>query len=344
VSTENAFRSLQTLMIHSTGFPHPTMRNRPEFFGIDATEENIKKFMSLGTCKLFPEQVQIEVFGSKAESPIHAWELIRSRFQSFVSDYTFAFMESKVRSLPATKLPACTKLEETLRNQGNEAMEKYLEHYDELCEESVAFWRSKSDVYKISPDQMEQAVRASFPSRSKLRDSFRFDVRYFDMVAPEFLGQANSIDALEKAEVIEACNKVAQEAGHKLQEEVDGFIMEVATDLENKTRSALKSLQESIASGKWNQKSINSVLKFAEGFKEINFINHTDLQTFMDEFKQQLEGYTAQDVKNDEGLATSLDNFLGESMNFLENLAEADKSAIRDSFGNMGKARKVRPF
>lgn len=344
MSTQNAFNTLQTLLIHSVAFPHPTMGNKPEMFGIDATSVDIKKFMSLGACKLFPEEVQREVFGSLENSPIHKWELIRSRFQAFISSYTFEFMHGAARSLPAAKLPACTALEDRLRSEGEAAKEDYIEHYDELKEASIRFWRARHEFYQISPDQMEQAVRNSFPSLSKIRNHFNFNVIYMEMRAPELLGQFNEIDAMEKQEVLEARNRVAREAGHKLKEEVDSFIGDVAQDLENKTKAALQSLQESIKSGKWNQKSINSVLSFAESFKEINFIGYTDLQAFMDEFKTQLQGYNARDVKADEGLQESLSNFLDESVGQLEEIAEQDKADILSSFGNMGSGRKVRPF
>ena len=105
MSTTHAFRSKQTLIVHSVAFPHPSMSNKPEFFGLDATKENIKKFMSLGKMKLFPGEVQERVFGSMTDSPIHEWELIRSQFQAFVNSYTFAFMNIG-RSLPIAKLPA----------------------------------------------------------------------------------------------------------------------------------------------------------------------------------------------------------------------------------------------
>lgn len=343
MSTENAFAALQTLMIFSIGFPHPSMTNRPEFFGLEATNENIKKFMSLGKMKLFPEEVQKEIFGSMAESPIHEWELIRSQFQGFVANYTFLIFE-KIRSLPVAKLPACTELERVLTLRGMEAKNKYISHYDELKEASVKFWREHSHLYHIDADDMEQAIRNAFPTKAQIEDRFKFRVTYFELKSPETIGALSEVDALERQAVIEACDQVAKEAGHKIQEEVDSFIKDVASDLEQKTKSALSSLIESIKSGKWNQKSINSVLKFAQEFEQINFIGYSDLQVFMDDMKVKLETYKASDVKEDADMQTQLNELLETSVCQLNEMAERDKAEVLAGFGNLGKKRKVRPF
>ena len=342
MSTQQAFRSLQTLIVHSVGFPHPSMSNKPEFFGLDATKENIKKFMSLGKMRLFPSEVQERVFGSMDDSPIHEWELIRSQFQSFVNSYTFAFMNIG-RSLPIAKLPACTELERLLKLRGEDAKIKYIAHYEQLKDESIRFWRDHSELYHISADDMELFIRASFPKRDSIEDKFRFTVSYFEAMPPELIGQVNQIDALEKQGVIEACNKVASEAGKQLKEQVDEFVVSVAADLEEKTKVALCSLIDSIKSGKWNQKSINSVLKFAEEFHDINFINYTELQEFMDGFKVQLSEYKAQDVKSDTTLTESMTDFLNQSVGQLEEMAQEDKQEVLRGFGSMGR-RKLRPF
>ena len=342
MSTQHAFRTLQTLIVHSVAFPHPSMSNKPEFFGLDVTNENIKKFMSLGKMKLFPEEVQEQVFGSKADSPIHEWELIRSQFQAFVSNYTFAF-STIGRSLPIAKLPACSELQRILTDRGEAAKAKYLAHYGELKEESVRFWRDHSNLYHIDPDKMEEFIRSSFQTEDKIERGFHFSVNYFEAMPPELLGQINEIDAMEKAGVVDACNRVAREAGQKLKETVDEFVVSVATDLEEKTKSALQILISSIKSGQWNQKSINSVLKFADEFRDINFINYTDLQSFMDDFKVQLREYKAQDVKADTTLTESMTDFLNQSVQRLSEMAEEDKHEVLRGFGSMGR-RKLRPF
>jgi hypothetical protein len=345
-NTIDPLNQLMTLVHHAVRYPDPRMPNTPDIFGlndVDFTTEHRKKLMSLGRMRLFPEEVCAEVFGSQEASALHKLGLIRSRLQTFIDTFTVSFLNGAANALADTKLPEFTEMVASFKSQFEDAQREYLDHYQDLIETSVEFWRKKSSMYHITPDQMDNAIRNYLPTSDKLEKKFCFDVIHFQITSPVKM-TLNEIDAQYVAQV-QARNEIAEAAATQLEEEVESFKEEWITGLREKAKETMTNLVNAIEANKWNQKSINAATKWIDNILgPMNLFNDTELQQFMNNTKAELLSMNAQDVKKDESLQDRIKTLLGEKVDELNTMVEADKQEIIDNFGKIGHRKIVDPF
>ena len=331
-----------TLVHHTVRFPNPNMPNKAEFFGLDPKIIN-KEIMTLGRLKLLPKQIWKDIYGEWKESPLYDLGIVRSQMQAFIDQFTFSYMNGLARALTDEKLAAFIEITEKLKTDFEEAKQEYIENIPELRKESKVFWKKKAHIFHLTTDQMEQAIEDAFPSAQKMANAFYFNVLHFEIRATGKLSMKNT----ENEEVIakiKARNQVAQAAGKQLQDEVVKFEKEVIESLRNRTTEALSDLLEHIHDKQWNQKSINSTLKYFNDFKSLNFMNDKVLEGFINDKSEVLKEYKAKETKENITIETNLKNFLKKSVEELKNINKENIVEIINDFGNNTANRIINPF
>lgn len=300
MSELNDLNALMTLVFHTVQYPDPGMPNKPETFGIPATQSQIKKLMTLGRMKVFPDEAMKAIFPKKEDNPLYRLRVIRSQLQSFVTSYTYPFMNGIGRALPDAVLGKFIGIVEKLNVDFQEAKALYWTHLASMTDEAVKFWLSKSDLYKVTKAEMEAAIRFVV-NQTVLEDRFVFQVNNFEIKKPsEIEIDGAAIDAHEHLAVIEARNKVAQQAGKDLQQAVAQFQDQVIKDLREQFAQALEELVGAVNKGQYNQKSFNALMRELDRLKTLNVMDDTALEELIAETKIKLDGAKAKKLKKDE--------------------------------------------
>jgi len=331
---------LITLVFHSVRFPDPSLPNKPEFFNVPDVSKNV---MSFGRIKLFNDDVLTEVFGSKTDNPLYEMRLIRSRLQAFIDQFTFSYMNGLGNALPDAALVAFRTIVDDLAVEFELQQAKYQDRYPQLKEASKAYFGAKPELYHgVTSSEMKAAIEAKLNSYSySIEDKFLFQVTHFEVKPVEM--EMTQSDIAEKQVQIEARNEIAKKAGADFGKMINEFQATVRKDLRDSAVKAFEDLLNSINEEKWNQKSINAVLKYCDKFKKLNFLNDKELEKFLDKQKEALNTISAQEVKKTDGSVSSFQGMVSESVGELKKMANEEKQAFKDSFGSMGK-RTFDPF
>jgi len=337
---EKDISQLITLVHHSVKFLDPCLPNRPEFFNIPNPGKSI---MSFGRIKLFNDEILKELFQEIHESPIYKMRLIRSRLQAFIDMFTFPYLDGLARALPDSMLSEFRSLVNQLEKEFDEQVKIFISNYPNMHTASINYFVSHPDLYPgFTEEQMEFAIRNKLDKyRSNIDSRFLFSVTHFD-IKPVDMTTSES-DLTEKQIQIEARNKVAQEAGAKLSHMVDSFKEEVRKDLRESAVNAFTDLLQAIKDDKWNQKSINSTIKYIDRFKNLNFLNDKELEKFLSDKRKEMETVSAQEIKKNSGSSEHFKSMIENSVNELKKMAAEEKKALVDEFGAVGK-RSIDPF
>jgi hypothetical protein len=333
VSEVAKMQKKMTLVFHAVRFPDLAMPNKPETFGLDPAKHN-KKIMSLGRMKLFPDEVLKNAHIDIKESALYKLKLIRSRLQSYIDQYTFPFMNGLARAIPNEKLAEFNSIIQDLQTQFNVAKGQYLAASDTLLDLSTSFWKKKSHDLGVSEEQIAQGIASM---ASKLCDSaFLFEVTHFAITSPENI-EIQTMDD-EEVEMLQARQEVVKASMADLQVSMTEFKHQVLIDLRVKYQEAFNSLLASLQSGKFNQKSINSVLKLMDDFKNLNIMDDKELERVIDDSKSSLSKTAAKTIKTDAQVSKEFTQFLNKKIEELSAITEGS-----DDFGEF-ITREVDPF
>jgi hypothetical protein len=151
------------------------------------------------------------------------------------------------------------------------------------------------------------------------------------------------MNTAEMQAVVEERNKVAQEAGVKISNTVNEFLEQAVNELYARASEMFEGLLENVNSGKWNQKSINTLVEFIDNFKQINFVNCEQLEAYLNKTKASLTHYKATDIKTNEKLTSQMKDWLARCSKRISEMAETEKTQAIANFVNLG-TRKIDPF
>ena len=321
-----------TLVFHAVRFPDPALSNQPEYFGLGS--EYSKRIMSLGRIKLFPDEVLEKVFGEVKDSPIQTLKLVRSRLQNFIDQYSFPFMNGMARSIPNEKLAEFNSVVKELNQQFHDAMTDYLGSKDELMTASKEFWKKKSSMFDIPAEAISVGIQDKIMDLHE--SDFHFEVTHFAITVPESIEIQTMND--EEIEMLEARQEVVAASMKDLQISMEQFQAQVIIDLRVKYQQAFEGLLHSLKAGKFNQKSINSVLKMCDEFKNLNIMEDKTLEGFVETWKAKLKEESAKSIKTDEQINKEFSMFLAGEIKKLEE--------IKDEAEDFGETitREVDPF
>jgi len=301
---------------------------RPEEIGLQSDQIS-NRLISLGHKRLLPK----ECFERLA--------LVESRVHAYVEQSSFPFLGGLAHFLPNTKLEEVTGQLSQFDNQFQEAKRIFLSSYEEWREKALVEWNTMVNSLSLpNPEDVLAAIEAAFPGQHRLDKFFGFTTHLFQVVAPEQTG-ANIIGLADQKAVIEARAKAAAEAQARLRRETEIFVAECITTLRTQTAQLCHEMLESIANSDTgvHQKTLNRLVRFIDQFKHLNFAGDTEMERQLEQVRGEILSRSAEEYRNNATWKGQLVTGLTALGDRARQMAQEDKAALVQRFGELGRRK-----
>ncbi len=302
-------------------------RLRPEDLGLDP-EKVDEQLYSLGHKKLLPKRA------------LESLALVESRAHSLVEVNSFPFLGGVARYLPNTRLREVTESLERLRDEFNSCREDFLARYGQLRDEALTEWREAARRLSDDPERVMGFIEEAFPELYTVQSRFGFDIRTFQITAPEAAPRAELIEMGTRQEVIEAREEAVQNARREIDSSCREFIADCAATLREQTARLCGEMLETInTTGNVHQKTLNRLIGFIDRFRELNFVNDAEMERQLEATRESFLTRTAGEYRDSESARRELVRGLGGLRERAMTMAGEDASAIVEQFGRMCRRR-----
>jgi len=297
---------------------------RPEDLGLDPDHVS-ERLIQLGHKRLVPRQA------------LQAFSLIESRAHALVEAGSFPFLGGIARFVPNPRLSELTDGLERLRDEFRDATLDFMAGYTDLREEALAEWRGAADHLSANAELLIATIEQSFPPAGDITRKFAFETRMFQIAAPDGI-RLEVAEGVAQMEAAEDRRRIAEEAGRRLQADLDGFIRESVASLREETaRLASEVLATIDGSGNGvHQRTINRLTTFIDNFRSLNFAGDEQLEQTLERFRRDLLSRTAEQYRNQPGAMANLTEGLARLRENAVQLARADAREVISRFGRMG--------
>lgn len=302
---------------------------RAEDLGLDPDRLS-ERLIQLGHKRLVPKQA------------LQPFALIESRAHSLVEAASFPFLGGIARFVPNARLLDLTPKLERLGEDFRQATLDFVAGYSELRDEALDEWREAARKMNLngSTEQLIATIEQSFPPAGEITRKFGFETRMFQVAAPESL-RIEVSESIEQMEISDERRRIAEEAGRRLQADLDGFIRDSVTALREETGKlageVLDTLDQSTVLV--HQRTLDRLTDFIERFRSLNFAGDAQLEQTLERFRRELLTRSADDYRNDRYALNSLTDGLERLRESAVHLAGTDARDIVSRFGQMGGRR-----
>lgn len=302
-------------------------RLTPEDLGLKASQVS-DRLIQLGHKRLIPRDALAD------------FALIESRAHAMVEGSSFPFLGGIARFVPNPKLGEVTRNLEKLREEFEEAKDRFVLGYSLLRDSALVEWREAATHMNGSAELLIATIEQSFPPSGTITKRFSFEVQMFQIAAPEHI-RLEVADGITEFEAVADRRRVAEEATQRLQSNLDGFIRESVASLRQETARLAGDVLATIDESKngVHQRTLNRLATFITSFRALNFAGDQQLESTLDRFRRELLNRSAEEYRNDPGAMASLTDGLNR---LRENAVELVRSDTRDviaRFGQMGTRR-----
>lgn len=267
--------------------------------------------------------------------------LIEGRAHAAIEKNSFLFLGGIARFVPNRNLERLTNMLNGLRDEFSAEAEAFMSRYDELRESALDEWREAAYGLHVPADELLGRIESNFPSSMNLLESFRFDVHFYQVTAPESL-RLEAVQAADQAEIARARSFVANGAAIKLAEETEAFVADCVASLRAQTAEICDEMLASMREGKTDgvhQKTLNRLVKFIDDFKSLNFAGDEDLETMLEKARRELLSKTAEEFRNNASAHAKLTTGLKKLGDEARKLANQQATEIVQRFGQLGVRR-----
>jgi uncharacterized membrane-anchored protein YjiN (DUF445 family) len=166
---------------------------------------------------------------------------------------------------------------------------------------------------------------------------YGFDVQLFQISVPEKLGM-DLVTMADQQEVMQARQRAAQEAQHKIRQDVESFVSDCVSALREQTAQLCSDMLQSIQSSETgvHQKTLNRLVRFIDQFKQMNFANDHVMEQQLERVRRELLTRTAEDYRDSAKARQTLVNGLQQLRQQASELAKQDATELVQRFGSMG--------
>ena len=299
-------------------------RLNPEDLGLDPSHVS-DRLIQLGHKRLIPRDA------------LQAFALIESRVQSTVESSGFPFLGGIARFVPNSKVGDLNDKLGKLEREFQAATLDFAVGYTPLRDRALAEWREAARHLNGNAEHLLATIEQSFPPSGEIVKRFGFEVRLFQIAAPENL-RLEIADAMVDRDVANDRRRIADEATRRLQDDVNGFIRESVASLRDETAKLATEVLATIDSSEngVHQRTLNRLGSFIDSFRSLNFAGDQQLETTLERFRRDLLTRSAEDYRNDSTAMSSLTDGLTRLRETAVQLARSDTSAILSRFGQMG--------
>lgn len=331
MQTENNLLSALTregvLIKVSVSYWRGCKKLRPEDIGLK--EANLSdRLISLGHKRLLPKE------------SLSALALIEGRAHALVEQNTFPFLSGLGHFLPNARLNEFMSKVKELEGEFWAAKNEFIQHYASLRDSASEEWRKMAQNLVQDPDRLVAAIESSFPFPQKMDRFYGFDVQVFQISLPQKL-QTDLITLEAQKEAVEARQRAAQEAGDKIRKGVEEFASDCVASLREQTAQLCQEMLNSINNSETgvHQKTLNRLVRFIDQFKQMNFMNDTEMEQQLDHVRRELLSKTAEEYRDSSTAKARLINGLQNLSTAASNLAKQDTSELVQRFGQVGRRK-----
>ncbi len=263
--------------------------------------------------------------------------LIEGRAHALVETNTFPFLNGLGHFLPNSRLQEVNEKLHELEREFWSAQASFLEKYASLRQEASQEWRNVAQKLVSDPEQLVRVIESSFPFLNQMSKFYGFDVQQFQLSVPE--GVRMEVLALgEQQEVMAARQRAAQEASGKIKRDVELFVSDCVASLRQQTSQLCEEMLHSINHSETgvHQKTLNRLVRFIDQFKQMNFVNDTEMEQQLETVRRELLTKTAEEYRDSKKARTQLVQGLKSLSDQARQLAHQDATALVQRFGQLG--------
>ncbi len=293
---------------------------------------------------LRPDQIDPRLFslGHKRLLPRDCLErlaLIEGRAHALVEESSFPFLNGLARYVPNARLQDVTARLQALEQDFQAAREDFIRRYGPLREAALSEWRKASRALLGDRESLVSMVSTQFPRPEDLPRYFAFETRLFTIQAPE-LSTARLIEAADQQEIIAVRRKAAEQARRDIEQSCRTFIADCAAELRSQTAKLCDEMLETMRTGGGvHQRTLNRLVAFIDRFRDLNFVNDTEMERRLQEVRDQFLGTPAAEYRDSTVARHRLTQGLEALRNEARTLAAQDTTALVEAFGQLGRRR-----
>ena len=297
---------------------------KPEDIGLKEADLS-DQLISLGHKRLLPKNTLAKL------------ALIEGRAHALIEQNTFPFLNGLGHFLPNSRLNEVTEKLQALEQEFWAAKEEFLRKYSTLRQNASKEWRTMAEKLVPDPERLVRVIESSFPLPNQMNRYFGFDVQLFQISLPEKL-TLDVLSLTEQQEVIAARQKAAQEAGNKIRNNVETFVADCVASLREQTAQLCQEMLNSIQSSETgvHQKTLNRLVRFIDQFKQMNFVDDSEMEQQLEHVRRELLSRTAEEYRDSNAARTRLTTGLARLRDQAKQLAKQDASELVQRFGQMG--------
>lgn len=302
-------------------------RLKPEDLGLTASQVS-KRLIALGQKRLI------------AKDALGDFSLIESRTHAMVEGASFPFLGGIARFVPNPQLTEITNRLEQFRGEFQEATENFVAGYAPLRDKALTEWREAAYQLPGNAGHLIATIEQSFPPAGNIAKRFSFEFQMFQITAPESI-RLEVTNGVAEYEALESRQRIAAQATHRMQTDLDSFIRESVASLRQETARLASDVLATIdASDKGvHQRTLNRISSFIDSFRSLNFAGDQQLENTLENFRANLLHRSAEHYRNDAGAMASLTDGLARLRESAVQLVREDATDIVSRFGQMGTRR-----
>ena len=162
----------------------------------------------------------------------------------------------------------------------------------------------------------------------------------FQIALPESL-KAEGTSFAEQEAMVAARNAVAREASQKLRADTEAFVADCVATLREQAATLCREMLASLdqTKGGVHQKTLNRLTRFIDRFKALNFAGDVELQSQLEQARQELLSRTAENYRENDRAKGELVDGLRALRDRASDMARADAREVVERFGQLGHRR-----
>jgi hypothetical protein len=283
------------------------------------------RLISLGHKRLLPKDALAEL------------AVVEGRAHALIEANTFPFLNGIAHFLPNARLEEVSGKLTEMQSEFWQAKQTFLGKYASLRREASKEWRKMADKLVADPDRLVAVIECSFPFPQHMDRYYGFDVQLFQIALPGRM-DTDLVSLAEQRDVIAARQKAAQEAGQKIRRDVEVFVADCVASLREQTAKLCDDMLHSIANCETgvHQKTLNRLVRFIDQFKQMNFVNDTQMEEQLESVRKELLSKTAEEYRDSKTGRRRLVEGLTSLANHASNLARQDATELVQRFGQVG--------
>jgi len=300
---------------------------KAEDIGLDA--ENLSdRLISLGHKRLLPKDATAGL------------ALVEGRAHALVEANSFPFLNGLAHFLPNTKLEDVTSRLKSLEDEFWAAKAEFIQRYGKLRESAAEEWLAMARKLVPDPDRVVATIESAFPAPQKMDRFFSFETQLFQIAVPERLG-VDLVTLADQQSLMQARQQAAQTAARQIHRGVEQFVADCVATLREQTAVLCDEMLQSINTSETgvHQKTLNRLIHFIDEFKQLNFVNDTEMEQRLQQVRQELLTRTAEEYRDSASARARLVNGLSRLRDQASQMARANATDLVERFGEMGRRK-----